>query len=314
MMNQQNKPYTIKIGTSDFKTLVTESTLYVDKTLLIKSILEDAHDVLLITRPRRWGKTLNMSMLNSFFSIPVKEEGQQDEEEFSKRQNLFSHMKIGAFPEILEKYLGKVPTIFVSFKGVKGTSYETIESALKDVIYRAYTAHKYLLQSQKLDEIQKNLFTKFITKNFDLSELENSLLYLSEMLYRHFGQKVFILIDEYDTPLNDWYALKLAQETMISQEKDLYFQSVLRLFREFLGSCLKDNIYLEKGVVTGILRVAKANLFSGVNNLGEDSVLDKRYASHFGFTEEEVNTLLYKVGLNKEAKTSTELKSWYNGY
>ena len=314
MTELQNETYTINIGTSDFKTLVTESTLFVDKTLLIKNIVEDACNVLLITRPRRWGKTLNMSMLQYFFTIPVKEDSSIDEKERSKRNDLFSKMKIGAYPTILQKHIGKMPTIFVSFKGIKGATYEIIEGALRNVIYKAYTTHKYLLQSQKLDDIQKNLFKKFITKDFDLSELQNSLFYLSEMLHTHFGQKVLILIDEYDTPLNDWYALQLAKEDALSPEEDTYFQSILALFREFLGESLKDNIYLEKGIVTGILRVAKASLFSGVNNLGEDSILEEDYAEHFGFTEEEVNSLLHTCGMDQHPETAQALKSWYNGY
>ncbi|HQS83969.1 MAG TPA: AAA family ATPase [Alphaproteobacteria bacterium] len=314
MAEFQNKTYTINIGTSDFKKLVTESTLYVDKTLLIKTIIEDAYDVLLITRPRRWGKTLNMSMLEYFFSTPVKENGDIDEEERSKRNTLFSHMKIGASPEVLQNHLGKMPTIFVSFKGIKGGTYEKIEGALRDVVYRTYAKHEYLRNSGHLSERQKDLFKKFITKEFDLAELQTSLFYLSEMLHTHFGRKALILIDEYDTPLNDWYALQLAREDCFSQEENIHYQSVLELFREFLGETLKDNIYLEKGVVTGILRVAKASLFSGVNNLGEDSVLDKRYAPHFGFTEEDVNSLLYKSGMDQNPETAHALKSWYNGY
>ena len=313
MTEFQNKTYTIKIGTDDFKKLITESTLYVDKTLLIKTIIEDAYDVLLITRPRRWGKTLNMTMLQYFFGIPVKSNGDIDDEEQSKRQNIFSHLKIGEYPDILQRYLGKFPVISVSFKEIKGESFEMIEMKVRDLIYGLYTRHEYLLQSAKLSEWQKDLFKKFMTKSFDRAELENSLFYLSEMIYTHFGQKVFILIDEYDTPLNDWYALQLARET-ISDAEDTYFQSVLRLFKGIFGSTLKGNNFLEKGVVTGILRVAKANLFSGVNNFGEDSILDENYAAHFGFTEKEVNSLLHKSGLDQNPKTAQTLKSWYNGY
>ncbi|HQS85117.1 MAG TPA: AAA family ATPase, partial [Alphaproteobacteria bacterium] len=273
MTMTQNKTYTIKIGTDDFKKLITESTLYVDKTILLKTIIEDAYDVLLVTRPRRWGKTLNMTMLQYFFGIPVKSNGEIDEEEQSKRQDIFSQLKIGDHPDILENYLGKFPVIFVSFKEIKGKDYETIEVGVRDLIYELFTRHKYLLQSEKLDDIQKKRFNKFITKDFDIAELKSSFFYLSEMLYTHFSQKVFILIDEYDTPLNDWYALQLARDTFSVQE-ETYFQDVLELFKGIFGKALKGNDYLEKGVVTGILRVAKASLFSGLNNFGEDSILD----------------------------------------
>ncbi len=136
---------------------------------------------------------------------------------------------------------------------------------------------------------------------------------LSYFLFKHFDQKVFILIDEYDTPLNDWYALQLARDTLSVQE-ETYFQDVLELFKGIFGKTLKGNDYLEKGVVTGILRVAKASLFSGLNNFGEDSILDKKYAKDFGFTEWEVNTLLHKSALDKNPETAQILKSWYNGY
>ncbi|HQS84081.1 MAG: hypothetical protein B7Y25_03640 [Alphaproteobacteria bacterium 16-39-46] len=313
MTELQNKTYTIKIGTDDFKKLITESTLYVDKTILLQTLIEDAYDVLLITRPRRWGKTLNMTMLQYFFGIPVNSRGEIDEEEQTKRHDNFSKLKIGKHPDILQKYLGKFPVIFVSFKEIKGDVYETIEMKVKELIYGLYETHKYLLQSDKLDDIQKTLFKKFITKSFNLAELEKSLFHLSKMLYTHFDQKVFILIDEYDTPLNDWYALQLARET-ISETEDTYFQDVLRLFKGIFGSTLKGNDFLEKGVVTGILRVAKANLFSGVNNFGEDSILDENYAKHFGFTEKEVNSLLHKSRLDQNPETAQTLKSWYNGY
>ena len=313
MAELQNKTYTINIGTDDFKEMATGSDLFVDKTFFISTLLEGGYKVTLITRPRRWGKTLNMTMLQYFFGIPVNSVGEVDEEENSKRNDVFSSLKIGAHADILQKYLGKFPVIFVSFKELKGESFEIIEMKVRDLVYGLYAKHKYILQSEKLDDIQKALFNKFITKEFDRAELENSLFSLSEMLSTHFDQKVFILIDEYDTPLNDWYALQLGQETF-SDTEDTYFKSVLNLFRGILGNALKGNDFLEKGVVTGILRVAKASLFSGVNNFGEDSILDEDYAQHFGFTEEEVNTLLHKSNIDKNPETALALKSWYNGY
>ena len=160
MIERENKPYTIKIGTSDFKKLVTESTVFVDKTLLIKGILQDAFDVLLITRPRRWGKTLNMSMLQYFFNIPVQEDGRVDEEERNKRQTLFSKMKIGACSDIMAQYLGQYPAIFVCFKDIKGLTYEEIETGIRNLIHKLYVAHEYLLQSNKISETKKEDFRK----------------------------------------------------------------------------------------------------------------------------------------------------------
>ncbi len=314
MTDIQNKTYTIKIGTSDFKKLITESTLFVDKTLLIKRVLGDAHDVLLITRPRRWGKTLNISMLEYFFAVPVKEDGSINTEEQLKRCHLFSKMKIGKYPEIIKNHCGKHPTIFVSFKDAKAKRYEELENDARDIVYQVYADHEYLIESKALSERQKILFRKFITKNVDLSELKKSLFYLSEMLHKHFGKKVIILIDEYDTPLNDWYAQELLENRVSPAEDDQYFQDVLTLFRGILSSSLKDNVYLEKAMVTGILRVAKASLFSGLNNLGEDSILDTNYAEHFGFTETDVNALLNASKLDQTRHVPENMKSWYNGY
>ncbi|MBS0185148.1 MAG: AAA family ATPase [Proteobacteria bacterium] len=307
--------YTINIGTSDFKELITSDALFVDKTSLIQTVLTSGYKVTLITRPRRWGKTLNMTMLQYFFSIPVKEDGSIDVKEKSMRYKLFSQMKIGKYQDIIEKYLGRIPTIFISFKGIKGNNYKALELGIGDLIYRLYATHEYLMKSKKLSERQKALFEKFIKKEFDHSELQNSILYLSEMLFTHFGQKVFVLIDEYDTPLNDWYVLQLTQNTMsASSFGNDYFHEALVLFKEILSSTLKDNDYLEKGVVTGILRVAKASLFSGLNNLGEDSVLDADYAGHFGFTEDEVIELLQESKMNQNHEIEKNMKSWYNGY
>ena len=313
MTELQNKTYTINIGTDDFKEIATGNDLFVDKTSFIASLLGSGYKVTLITRPRRWGKTLNMTMLEYFFGISVHKDGTINEQEQSKKRDVFAQLEIGDHPDILETYLGKFPVIFVSFKEIKGKNYEAIENGVRELIYEVFASHEYLLQSENLSELQKNRFKKFITKEFDLAELQNGLFHLSEMLHTHFSQKVIILIDEYDTPLNDWYALQLARDTFGSEE-DTYFQDVLRLFRGIFSKALKGNKHLEKSVVTGILRVAKANLFSGLNNFGEDSILDKKYAPHFGFTEAEVNTLLHKSALDKNPKTAQTLKSWYNGY
>ncbi|MBS0185814.1 MAG: AAA family ATPase [Proteobacteria bacterium] len=255
-----------------------------------------------------------MSMLQYFFTIPVKEDGSIHLEEREKRYTIFEKMKIGAHKEILDKYLGQYPVIFACFKDIKGLTYDELEMGIRDVIYKLYISHEYLLQSKKLSDIKKEHFRKFITKKFDLSELKDSLLFLSELLFIHFEKKVILLIDEYDTPMNDWYAKQLAREEDPSEVDKLYLQNILLLFGGIFSKALKGNDYLEKGVVTGILRVAKANLFSGLNNLGEDSVLDKTYAADFGFTENEVDVLLQKTSLDQSLQISNGMRSWYNGY
>ncbi len=313
MTEFQNKTYTINIGVDDFKKMATSTTLFVDKTSLISTLLGSGYHVTLITRPRRWGKTLNMTMLQYFFGIPVKINGEIDEEERSKRLDIFSKLKIGEQLDLIKGYCGKYPVIFISFKDTKAKTLEEMQENIADLVQELYKAHRYLLESPKLDEIDKDEFKKYITGPLTNPMILKSLKTLSHFLFKHFDQKVFILIDEYDTPLNDWYALQLARDTLSSQE-EAYFQDVLELFKGIFGKALKGNDYLEKGVVTGILRVAKASLFSGLNNFGEDSILDEDYAEHFGFTEEEVNTLLHKSNIDKNPETALALKSWYNGY
>jgi len=172
-------------------------------------------------------------MLQYFFNIPVQEDGRFDEEERSKRHQILSQLKIGTQQEIMEGYFGQYPVIFICFKDIKGVTYEDIEAAIRDLIYKLYAAHRYFLRSDKLDDIQKEHFRKFITKKFNLSELKDSLYSLSEMLFAHFGKKVVILIDEYDTPKNDLYAKKLAREGKPSEEDDLYLEKILLLLEVF---------------------------------------------------------------------------------
>ncbi len=313
MTEFENKTYTLNIGVDDFKKMATSNTLFVDKTSFISTLLGGGYKVTLITRPRRWGKTLNMTMLEYFFGIPIKEDGSIDGAEHSKKCRIFSKLKIGEHSNIIKDSCGKFPVIFISFKDAKATSFENMQEKISDLFQELYKDHRYLLESPKLDDIDKDEFKKYIRGPLTNSMILKSLKTLSHFLFKHFGQKVFILIDEYDTPLNDWYALQLARDTFSSQE-ETYFQDVLGLFREIFSKALKGNIYLEKGVVTGILRVAKASLFSGLNNFGEDSILDEDYAEHFGFTEKEVNSLLHKSGLDQNPETAKTLKSWYNGY
>lgn len=303
----------IGVGGSNFEEFVTNKMLLVDKTLLIKEFIEDGNKVLLITRPRRWGKTLNMSMLEYFFSIPTHQDGSIDEDNYHKKKQIFSTMKIAVYPEIIQQYCGCYPTIFVSFKDIKKSTEASIKRGIQEVIYRLYTAHAYLQHSPKLSDLEKVLFREYLART-DLNDvqLDNSLLYLSQMLRTHFDQKVIILIDEYDTSMNDWYERSLPSKKTATEDRQLLTQ-ILDLFRNIFGAALKDNPSLEKSIITGILRIAKASLFSGLNNLGEDSILDHRYAQHFGFTEQEVIQVLNES--KKETTNSLQhLKDWYNGY
>ena len=305
--------YKIELGGSNFEEFATNNLLLVDKTLLIQDIIDGGNKVLLITRPRRWGKTLNMSMLDYFFSIPVHDDASIDEEKHQEKINIFSRMNISAYADTMQKYCGQYPTIFVSFKDIKKSTYDAIKEGIRAVICQLYTTHEYLLQSQKLSEFNKTVIQKYISMDFNDAALDCSIKVLSEMLFKHFGQKTIILIDEYDTSMNDWYSRAIA-DASTDGESNQSLQQILDLFRNIFSAALKDNNHLERGVITGILRIAKASLFSGLNNLGEDCVLDHRYAQHFGFTEEEVNWLLHETNMDRDEVAAQNLKDWYNGY
>ncbi|MBS0185600.1 MAG: AAA family ATPase [Proteobacteria bacterium] len=255
-----------------------------------------------------------MMMLEYFFSIPIKEDGNPDESEIFTKRDIFSKMNIKNDHSILEDYCAKYPTLFLSFKDIKATNFEDIKGKVTRLIQNLYLTHIYLLQSSKLNTVDKTIFQKYLDRSLDTGDLEASIKFLSMLMFKHFNQKVIVLIDEYDAPLNKGYAQKLLTQEKIEEEKDLYFQETLSLFRDILGEALKDNIFLKKSMITGILRIAKESLFSGLNNLGEDSILDKNFAKYFGFTENDVDYLLQKSGMNHNPEIEKNMKSWYNGY
>ncbi|WP_375334100.1 AAA family ATPase [Candidatus Tisiphia endosymbiont of Xenochironomus xenolabis] len=309
------------VGTDDFKALLLNSDIFVDKSLMIKELLEDSGAVTLITRPRRWGKSLNMDMVRRFFEIEVGEYGNPLPQEQRVNHKLFSGGEVDlGFDEtkILKplkianvansmKRQGQFPVIIISFKGVRGSSYQEIEVGIKSQIINLFAKHRYLERYIKQDEkllidAQKEILQRYFTGKLIEDDIKNSLKFLSDLLYKHFNQKVYILIDEYDTPINSSY-----MEFGHKEE----FNQVLKLFRAIFGNSLKTNDSLQKGVITGILRVAKANLFSDLNNLTECSLLDERFSSSYGFTQAEVDELLTKVPTTTKPE---EIKNWYNGY
>ncbi|WP_341758066.1 AAA family ATPase [Candidatus Tisiphia endosymbiont of Ditula angustiorana] len=319
--NNVDDQLSMLVGTDDFKKLLLNSNVFVDKSLMIKELLVNAGDVTLITRPRRWGKSLNMDMVRRFFEIEVDEHGIPLPQEQRVNHKLFSGGEVDlGFDETKElkplkianvansmKRQGQFPVIIISFKGIRGSSYEEIESKISYQITRLFSNYRYLKRyvSEKeylLEEAEKEQLTRYFSGKFNKVELENSLKFLSDLLYKHFNQKVYILIDEYDTPINSSYV-----EFGHKEE----FNQVLKLFRAIFGNSLKTNDSLQKGVITGILRIAKANLLSDLNNLTECSLLDKKFARSYGFTQVEVDELLTKVPLKTNPE---EIKNWYNGY
>ena len=300
------------IGTGDFLKLL-ESEIFVDKSLWLKDLLQDGAEALLITRPRRWGKTLNMSMLYHFLRCEVKQNPATGAlQTVHPHIGLFDSLKIGQqHPELVANNQGKWPVIFLTLKGISGSSIDEIEEGFKDVLAELYDQHIYLrdwlLSQNKEATLTKAEYFSRVTKRQEkLVGLKRSLRFLSELLHEYHGRKVFVLIDEYDSPLNNTFL-----------EPELYKQ-VLTFLRGFLGNGFKDNPYLEKGLMTGILRVAKADLFSGLNNFKEYSLLHKRYAEHFGFTDREVNDLfnqpVVKELISRNTPNPEQIKAWYNGY
>ncbi|WP_342278618.1 AAA family ATPase [Candidatus Tisiphia endosymbiont of Myopa tessellatipennis] len=319
---ESSKTPRMRVGTDDFKTLLLNSDVFIDKSLMIKEFLEDSGDVILITRPRRWGKSLNMDMLKKFFEIEVDQDGKPLplEQKINNKLFLGGTVDLG-FDETKElkslkiadiassmKRQGQYPVISISFKDVKGSSYQDIENGIRNQVIKLFVKHRYLKHyiaknKNLLDEVQKEQLKRYFTGKFDKDDLKDSLGFLSELLFKHFNQKVYILIDEYDTPINSSY-IKFG-------DKSKEFEQVLELFRGMFGSSLKGNSCVEKGVITGILRIAKANLFSDLNNVTEYTLLDDDFSKFYGFTQAEVDDLLTKV----PTKTGhEEIKDWYNGY
>ncbi|OZG31665.1 AAA family ATPase [Rickettsia endosymbiont of Culicoides newsteadi] len=321
----KNKPPRMLVGTDEFYDLVVNSDVFVDKSLMIQELLEDNGKVILITRPRRWGKSLNMNMLQKFFEIEVDQNGvpfptedrvnnklfiggEVDLGLATGRKKLLKKLKIAQYPDVISEYQGQFPVILLNLKDVKGSSYQEIELGIKDQIIELFASHHYLNHhvtedTGLLNNAQKEKLRRYFDGKLERNDLKDSLRVLSEVLYKHFGQKVYILIDEYDTPINSSY--------IEFGDKLKEFDDVLKIFRGMFGSSLKTNPYLEKGVITGILRVAKANLFSDLNNVSEYSLLDEKYSKFYGFTQAEVDELLAKV---PTATNPEKIKAWYNGY
>lgn len=276
----------LPIGVSDFNKLISEGYYFVDKSLFIKDIVQDGAEVILIPRPRRFGKTLNMSMLKCFF--------EKAEENTSK---LFQGLFIYEHSDIMERQ-GKYPVIYISFKDEKYSSWENCEKGLTILISNIYRKFIYLLDGDILDESIKKKYIDILNEKADIVELSKSLAALSEYLYKYHKEKVVILIDEYDVPIQEGYMKE-------------YYDKVIEFMRNFLSGALKDNVYLEKAVLTGILRVAKESIFSGLNNLEVCSILNKRYSQYFGFLEAEVEEILKYYNIEY---TMDEIRKWYNGY
>ena len=273
----------LPIGISDFKKIIDGNYYYFDKTELIKSIIGEPGEVKLFTRPRRFGKTLNMSMIKYFFDIENKD----------GNKKLFENLKISE-NEYFEKQ-GTAPVISISFKSYSENSWEDGFKIIRTIIGELYTEFKYL--TENMDEIEIEEFNN-IRRQKENMNWKYALLNLTRHLYNFYGQKVVLLIDEYDQPIIDSYVKG-------------YYEDAISFFKTFYGVVLKDNNYLEMGIMTGILRVAKENIFSGLNNLRVHTILDNRFTEYFGITENEVEKALKDFNLEFELQ---DVQKWYNGY
>ena len=274
----------IPIGVENFKEIINNNCYYVDKTKFIEEILNDGSKIKLFTRPRRFGKTLNISTIKHFFDIKNNEENRK----------LFNNLDIEKSVCIKEQ--GQYPIIFISMKGIKDITWEEAKSSLKILISKLYSEFKYLLDD--LDEFDLPRFKKYLLADIDFANLKNALEFLTRVLYEKHKKEVILLIDEYDSPL-------------ISAYEHNYYDEAINFFKVFYGEALKTNDYLKMGIITGIIRVIKAGIFSDLNNLRVYSILDKQYSDFFGFTEKEVEKML--IDFNIEYNLP-EVKSWYDGY
>nr|WP_090042895.1 AAA family ATPase [Clostridium frigidicarnis] len=274
----------ISLGTSDFKKIIDNNFYFIDKTLIVKDFLEDGGEIVLLPRPRRFGKTLNLSILRYFLEKSSKD-----------TSYLFKGLKIEKETEIMKKQ-GQYPLIYLTFKDDKHSNFENFIDIFRHKISSLYLSFKYLLDT--IDDIEKVYFNDILYRRSTIGELEISLLKLSEYLNSYHDHKVIILIDEYDTPIHEGYFKN-------------YYAEIIGFMRNFLSAALKDNVNLGKALITGILRVAKESIFSGLNNLAVYSILSEGYSDKFGFTEEETLELLKYYNLDKQLD---EFKTWYNGY
>ena len=281
-MKQKKK---LSIGIENFTKLQTEDFYYVDKTMLIKELLDNWAEVNLFTRPRRFGKTLNMSMLKAFFEI-------------SGDKKCFENTKISREVSLCERYMGKFPVIFVSLKSVSAETYEKACEMAAQIINGEARRFQYLLDSDNLTEYDKNAFRALLQPDMKESVLCSSLRILTELLEKHHGQKVILLIDEYDVPLAKAFELG-------------YYDSMTLFIRNMLEHALKTNDSLKFAVLTGCMRISKESIFTGLNNLKVLSIADVQFDEYFGFTDSEVRDMLEYYELSDHYD---EIKIWYDGY
>ena len=275
----------LPVGIDSFEKLRKEDFYYVDKTGLIADLMANWGEVNLFTRPRRFGKTLNMSMLKCFFEI-------------SGDKSIFDGLTISREKALCETYMGKYPVVFVSLKGVDGLTFDVAYKALCEIVRKEALRLQFLNESERLTTDEKKSLKRITSGEYNEMDIRNSLQMLSSLLEKHYGQKVILLIDEYDVPLDKAYAHG-------------YYEQMIDLIRAMFGAALKTNDSLFFAVLTGCLRVSKESIFTGLNNLKVHSISDVKYDEYFGFTDQEVGEMLTCYGLENH---HAETREWYDGY
>lgn len=276
----------LPIGSTNYRQ-ISESSYYVDKTLLVKDILDEGSKILLFTRPRRFGKTLNMDMLRTFFEKTAEDSSRY-----------FTDKKIWVQGKQYIMHQGEYPVIFLSLKDIKSSNWKTAFVLLKKVIRTEYARHQELEDSAELSKADRRLYDNIVNAVASDEDYIFSLQDLSRMLHLHYQKPPIIIIDEYDTPIQEGYI-------------NGYYSDAVEFIRNFFSSAFKDNEHMSLSILTGILRIAKESIFSGLNNVRVFSVLDRKFSDYFGFTADEVRTMAeYYGAVDKLA----ELKSWYDGY
>ena len=277
----------IGIGISDFKVLRLRNNYFIDKSMYIKDIIDNQSGVVLITRPRRFGKTLNMSMLRYYFDIREK-----------NNKELFNGLKIMEQDKKYISKLGFYPVIYLTLKDAGLMNYEYMIMQMKTIMMEMFYEHRYILESDKIADGEKNIFKRILNAEATDIDLINSLKILSKMLYVYYDKPVILLIDEYDVPIQAAYV-------------EGYYEDAIKFLKTFYGTTFKDNPYLEKAILTGVSRIAKESLFSGMNNFDVYTIMDNEFADDFGITEDEMKKIIKDFNIQDEEK---EIKRWYDGY
>ncbi|MBO4556780.1 MAG: AAA family ATPase [Elusimicrobiales bacterium] len=287
--NENWNKHPFALGESEFTAIIDGKSYYCDKTLLIKDLLDSKTKVMLFTRPRRFGKTLNMTMLRTFFEKAL---------DGKDTSHYFQNLKIWQAGEEYRAEQGKRPVIYLTFKDIKQTDFQKSFDAITKEIAKEYRRHNELSGSRSLNEYENALYKNIFMEQAPEKDWGNSIAVLSSMLFKHHGTQPVILIDEYDVPIQAGFEYG-------------FYNEIISFMRNFLSSAFKDNPSLYKGALTGVTRVSKESIFSGLNNLKVDTIFDKTFSTYFGFTQEEINEMFKFYAIEDKLK---EAEEWYDGY